>query len=328
MQLTDIAAMRLRSQQIAQADFSTPAQLVAWMGALQAQDFAAAKWALGLRLPGMTERQVEQAFNAGEILRTHIMRPTWHFVSPADIRWLLALTAPRVNQANAYMYRRMELEEATFQHSNAILLAALSDGQPRTREELGALLENAGLPAVTIRLGYLLHRAELDGLICSGPRRGKHFTYAQLDHRAPPAPPLSRAEALAGLTLRYFTSHGPAQASDFAWWSGLTLADARAGLRLLGSTLRSETLAGSAYWFNPAVPTPAPHPPTAHLLPAFDEYGIAYQDHSAILSEDKRNLLKATIYAGTVELDGQLVGSWHRTLARKQVRVEKIIFPL
>ena len=172
--------------------------MVAGLGAVQAQDYPAALWALGLRADGATEAVVEQALTAGTILRTHVMRPTWHFVSPADIRWLLALTAPRVKALLAYYDRKLEVDAALLAHSRTVLTQALQGGRHLTRTELGTRLEQAGIAGGDLpRLGHLMMHAELDGLLCSGARRGKQFTYALLEERVPPAPPFTREEALA-----------------------------------------------------------------------------------------------------------------------------------
>ena len=217
----EIIRYRLTNQQIANTNFKTPQQIVEWMIAMQAQEYAMAKWAIGLRLPGSVEDDIEKAFTKGEILRTHLMRPTWHFVAPADIRWLLALTAPRVHAVNAFMYRQSELDTKLFKRSNDTIEKALSGGKQLTREQLKAALERKKIKADGFRLAYLLMKAELDGIICSGARQGNQFTYALLEERVAPAKPVQRKEALAAFTQRYFASRGPATIKDFATWSGL-----------------------------------------------------------------------------------------------------------
>src|SRR5579884_4270870 len=253
-----IAQQRLYNQLITRQNersFDTPEAVVQWLGAVQAQDYGAAKWAVGLRLPGATDDDIEQAMADGAILRTHILRPTWHFVSPADIRWLLALTAPRVHAANAPWYRKLELDDAIVKQSNDALTNALQGGKQLTRDELASALQQAGIATEgEQRVSNIMMRAELDGVICSGARRGKQFTYALLAERAPQARALDRDKALAELTLRYFSSHGPATAQDFVWWSGLTIVDAKAGLAMATSYLQQETINGQTYWFSPSTP--------------------------------------------------------------------------
>src|SRR6266567_8254469 len=288
----DIAHQRLHNQRIAGAPFEKPVDVVTWLGAVQAQDFAGAKWALGLRLQGATDESIEQAFADGTILRTHVMRPTWHFVAPADIRWLLALTAPRVHAASAYHNRKLELDDAVFRSTNAVLTNALQGGKQLTRDELASALQQAGIVTEgEQRVTYIIMRAELDGIICSGARRGKQFTYALLAERAPHARMLARDEALAELTTRYFMSHGPATIQDFVWWSGLAAADAKAGLAMVTSHLQQETINGQMYWFSlSTLPVQDPSQ-TAYLLPNYDEYTVGYTDRSAIFDALHTNKL-------------------------------------
>ena len=212
-----IALRRHYHQRLTQNPLPGPAEVVAWLGAVQAQDYPGAKWALGLRMQDAADDIVERAFSDGAILRTHVMRPTWHFVTPADIRWMLNLTASRVNAASAYMYRQLELDDALFLRGNAVIARALQGGRQLTRVELRGALAEAGIVAEGARLSYIVMRAELDAVVCSGPWRGKQFTYALLDERAPRSRALERDQALAELTLRYFRGHGPATARDFAW---------------------------------------------------------------------------------------------------------------
>src|SRR5690242_12008135 len=211
MKRAELVQLRVCNQRLQSSEFQRPVEVVRWLGAVQAQDFYGAKWALGLRMVEATHETIEDAFNGGEILRTHVMRPTWHFVAPEDIRWLLALTAPRVNVRCGPNYRKYELDEATLRRSNKILTKALQGGKHLTRAEIKATLNRSGVAADdVVRLAHILLRAELDGVVCSGPRMGKQFTYALLEERVPAAKPLARDEALAKLALTYFRSHGPA----------------------------------------------------------------------------------------------------------------------
>src|SRR5512141_1191648 len=201
----DVIRRRLHNQLLSQTECTEPAQVVEQFGAVQAQDYAGAKWALGQRLRnGTTDAALDKAFNEGKILRTHVMRPTWHFVTPADIRWMLALTAPRVLSLLAYGDRLLGLDKTALKQSNAVLAKALKGGRQLMRSELKPILQKNGFHTEGLHLGHLLIHAELDGVICSGGKRGKQFTYALLDERAPQAKSLEREEALAELTKRYF----------------------------------------------------------------------------------------------------------------------------
>ncbi|MEA2576108.1 MAG: hypothetical protein QOH93_3406 [Chloroflexia bacterium] len=315
----DIAQRRLHSQRLVGAQFERPEEVVSWMGAVQAQDYPAAKWALGLRLGGAVDADVEQAFVEGKILRTHVMRPTWHFVTPADIRWLLALTGPRVNALDASNYRTLQLDEDLFARSHAVMAKSLEGGKQLTRPEIVAILQQAGIDTHDLRrLTHIMMRAELDGVVCSGGLRGKQFTYALVDERAPQVSTLTRDEALAELTRRYFTGHGPAQVKDFVWWSGLTTGDARAGIEMVKDRLLSEVIEGQTYWFTDSAPLAKEPSPTAHLLPNFDEYGVAYRDRSALVhpSSEKQDPRDSFYLGNLIVIDGKAVGSWRRTFSK------------
>ncbi|MFN2546390.1 MAG: winged helix DNA-binding domain-containing protein [Myxococcales bacterium] len=280
----DLLRVRLRNQRLVGPRCRTPAEVVGWFGAVQAQDYAAAKWALALRTRRATERDVEAAFDRRDIIRTHVLRPTWHFVLPEDLRWMLALTAPRVKQAMAFHGRWLGIDDKAISRAKARLENALAGGRQLTRAELARLLHATGP-----KLAHLVMFAELDAVVCSGPRRGKQFTYALVDERCPPATPLDGDEALGRLAERYFRSHGPALPRDFAWWSGLTAAGARRAIDIAGLTARDGRWSKS--W------TPSRAGPVAHFLPNFDEFLVAYK------VRERRELSSALI------VDGRLVES-------------------
>ena len=321
----NIARDRLINQHIAAPPLRTPGEVVNWLVAVQAQDYAGAKWALGLRLQGAADRDIEKAFNEGSILRTHLMRPTWHFVTPADIRWMLMLTAPRVHALNGTLYRRLGLDSSTLKRCHAILVKALVGGSQLTRNELRDTLQQAGIAIESgLHVAYILMAAELDGLICSGARRGKQFTYALLDARAPQDAPMERDAALAELARRYFVSRGPATVHDFAKWSGLTVVDARLGLDAVKAGLVHEAVRGKDYWFSPANPAGSEVSSRAYLLSIYDEYISGYKDRSAIGEAEVGDKLIAlgNALSYIVVLDGQIVGTWKRILTRDAVVIQ------
>ncbi len=318
--MDSIAHRRLIQQRISQRQRATPAEVVSWLGAVQSQDYLGAKWSLGMRMQTATDGLIERAFSEGAILRTHVMRPTWHFVSPHDIRWLLELTGPHVNAGNATMYRRLELDEALFSRSNNVISKAVERRQ-LTREELAAALAGAGIAAKGLRLIYLILRAEIDALICSGPRRGKQFTYMLLDERAPQARRLPRDEALAELARRYFTGHGPATLRDFVWWSGLTTADAKASLDLAASQLAREEIGELTYWFSPSMPVSDSSGGEAFLLPTYDEFLIGYASFDK--SRKGGNVENENFkFNSTIVINGEVMGTWKRTFKNKTVVIE------
>ena len=310
--MRDVVSQRLDNHKLSSSEFKKPVDVVRWLGAVQAQDFNGAKWALALRMRATTDADVEEAFNDGQILRTHLMRPTWHFVAPEDIRWLLQLTAPRINVRCGPNYRKYELDNATLKRSNKVLTRALQGGKHLTRSVLKKVLNQAGIFADdTVRMAHILLRAELDGVVCSGPRAGKQFTYALLEERVPVTSLLTRDEALARLTQRYFTSHGPATLQDFIWWSGLTAADARHGVELVDRHLRKELIDEKVYLSPRAVKMQKPAH-TAHLLPAYDEYTVAYKDRQTLFARHN-GITTWGLLGPIVILDGRVVGSWKRT---------------
>jgi len=319
-----IALQRLYNQRLDHTSLTTAQQVVACLGAVQAQDYASAKWSLGMRMLGATDSSIERAFDAGDIVRTHVMRPTWHFVAPADIRWLLALTARRVHAVNGTMYRKLELDDATLVGGATALTRALSGGKCLTRPELQSALTQDGIVADNLRLGYVVHYAELEGLICSGPRRGKHFTYALLDERVLPTKPLTQGEALAELTKRYFTSHGPATAQDFAWWSGLTFADVTSGLDAIRTHLAQEVMGGQTFWFPTSTPAKSVTASRAYVLPEYDEFLLSYRDRSASLSAEHAAYWTSPtrLFTSTIMIGGRVVGLWRRTLQKGTIVIE------
>ena len=224
-----------------------------WLGAVQSQDYGPAKWSIAQRMDGtITDAEMDRAFDAGRILRTHVLRPTWHFVLPADIHWLVSLTGPRIRALSAYMLRTTGLDDGVLARSNEIVGRALEGGRHLTRAELRIEIDRAGIATDGFRMGYLMMHAEITLLVCSGALRGKSQTYALLDDRAPDARRLTRDESLAELTRRYFTSHGPATVKDFRVWCSLPAADARRGLDLVGGELQRETFRDVTVWSGPA----------------------------------------------------------------------------
>ena len=326
---SEIVKRRLMNQQIADTKFTNVQEIVAWMVAMQAQEYAMAKWAIGLRLPGLKDADVEKAFNDGAILRTHLMRPTWHFVTPSDIRWMLALTAPRVNAANAYYYRKFELDIEIFNRSKDTMIKALQGGKNLTRTILKSALEQQGIIADGLRLSYIMMKAELDGIICSGPRQGKQFTYALLEERVSSVKSLQRDEALAQLTMRYFTSRGPATLKDFSYWSGLTMKDAKEGIAMLRLNLASELIEDQEYIFIPDRWKNEKEIQATFLMPDYDEYGMSYKDRSAILNLGSSILQSQDANTASnhmVVIDGIIKGTWRHTFKNNSVNIETTPF--
>ena len=271
-----------------------------------------------------TDAAIQRAFDAGEILRTHVMRPTWHFVVPDDIRWMLALTAPRVKARLAVYDRHLGIDAADIRRSNKAIASALSGGAHLTRQELRAALRSAGVPADSVQqLAHLTMHAELDAVMCSGPLRGSQFTYALLDDRVPDARALPREAALAELARRYFTSHGPAQLRDFVWWSGLTTRDARAGVDMARRHLAHEAIDGKDYWFASSGRTRRPPSRAVYLLPLYDEYLIAYKDRTASLGAPLwKWVAGGDPFSSAIVIDGRVAGRWKRRVVKDRAVIE------
>jgi hypothetical protein len=268
-----------------------PNELVAWFGAVQAQEYAQTKWSLGLRLPNLKDDDIEKDFTDGKILRTHLLRPTWHFVTAQDIRWILKLTSERVNAANAYMYRKLELDSSVFNRCQKILINTLEGNKQCTRIELNEEFKKEKIIAEGHRLTYIMMQAELAGVICSGARKGNQFTYALLEERVAPTGSFDKDEALSKLAKQYFTSRGPATVKDFSTWSGLTLTDCKKGVETIKSGFMKETVEGDECYYPSGVSLNDKTVPGIYLLPIYDELIMGYEDRSAILGF--KNGLKA-----------------------------------
>jgi Winged helix DNA-binding domain len=318
-----IARRRLRTQGIGDPRFGSPEAVVGWLGAVQAQEYAVAKWSLGLRSAGVNEAAVDLALEEGRVLRTHLLRPTWHFVLPRDIRWMLTATAPRVRTMMRSYDRKLELDEPLYARTNEIIGRAVEGGRHRTRRELAEELGRKGIDASGQRLGHIVLRAELDAVVCSGVTRGKQMTYALLAERAPGALELDPDEALAELTRRYFTSHGPATARDFRWWSSLTAGEAKRGLEMVADELESMVVGDLTFW-QAGEPPPAREMPAAHLLQGYDEYIVGYTESRHVLDvEQIARAVPGTIpFYHAVIVDCQAAGHWRRQLRKGEMVIE------
>ncbi|HSX58055.1 MAG TPA: winged helix DNA-binding domain-containing protein [Candidatus Saccharimonadales bacterium] len=318
----NITQSRLINQHLLGDKFVKPEEVVDNFGAVQAQDFPAAKYSLGIRIKNSTDQSVEHAFNEGKFLRTHVLRPTWHFVTPADLVWMQDLTRDKVKAQMAGYNRRLELTDEVFARATEVIVKELSRKNYKTRQELRTkLLDELKIETDVQRLAHLIMWPELDSIICSGPKIGKQLTYALVSERAPKSKKLSREESLAKLTWKYFSSHGPAQVIDFSWWSGLNQKEIVEGLDLNQDKLVSETIEGKTYWFSEK--TKVETADQAHLLSIYDEYTIAYRDRSALGSERyiEKMIAQGNFLTSVIILNGLIVGYWKRNLKKDKVEV-------
>lgn len=313
-----IGMRRLYHQRISHPAFKDAAEVAAWMGAVQGQDYAGTKWAFGLRLPGCTDADIEQAFVDGVVMRTWAVRGTLHYVAPTDIHWILGLIAPRLISGNAGRYRELELDEPTLAHSTALIANALQDGQHLTRTELFTILQANGISMAGQRGFYMLQRAGLERLVYQAEMRGKDTTFRALED----GKSLPKDEALAELARRYFRSHGPVTVTDFAGWAGLPITEARTGLEAIRSELVEEKLEGQSYWVS-AEGSKQPER-CVYLLPGFDEYVLGYRDRSVILDLAFSDAICPGgngMFTPTIVSDGRIVGTWKRTVKKKAVEI-------
>lgn len=327
--LEEIAESRMQNLGLSAPSFRGVAETVRWLGAVQAQDYGPAKWALGLRAPTIDDKAVEKALSAGEIIRTHVLRPTWHFVPNDDLRWMLAFTGPRIHAKNTYMLRKIGLDDAALRKSSRVIASALKGGNQLTRVELAGILTAAGFAAKETLLTYHLMYAELTGVLCSGPRKGKHHSYMLLEERVPEGLKFSGDAALAELAKRYFQSHGPATIDDFAWWSGLGKTEAKRGIELLGSTLAVEKIEGMTFWRTAIAKRKPSSAEQAYVLQGYDEYIVGYRESKWALDLAGRARARVTSresYVGLVLLGSQLAGHWKRSLRAEEIEFEMAVY--
>lgn len=324
----DIANLRISVQQIAKTDFSTPKEMVAWMGAMQAQDYRMSKWAIGLRLPGSTDESIEQAIDRGEIIRTHVLRPTWHLVAAEDIRWMLALTAKQIMAASGAQRRAMELDDHLLGKTADIIGNALSGDRQLTRQELMVEIQKAGIIIDSHRAVHIMFDAELKAVVCNGSMRGSRLTYRLMDEFIPQDKVFTREEALYHLAQRYFTSHGPATVQDFQWWSGLPAGDARKGLEMIKKEMTSVKAEDKEYWMPMDSGILPQYTPSVYLLPAFDEFLVSYKDRTAALRpHEQRDVITINgIFKPTILVNGLVTGVWKRTIQKDTMLLEPDFF--
>jgi hypothetical protein len=369
-----VVRLRLHHQMLRGPAAASPETALRNLLAVQSQEFAYARWTLAQRTsaqvnpaqsnqaqrnpaqrnpaqlaPAASASAIEQAVADGRILRTHILRPTWHFVHRDDLRWLLALSAPRLHQGNAGMYRQTGIDDATAARSAKVLAGAVEGGHHLTREQLATRLQDAGFTGKGLELAYLIMHAEISGVLVSGsPVRSAggalKQTYALFDERVPAGPevPPTRAEALAELARRYFTSRGPATVKDCADWSGLTMADVRQGLQLAldsdPDALGTAVIDGAAFYFRAGMDARA-HPkgsrggevldgkgPRIDLIQCYDEYVMGYSATRHYLGGRAPANPVAGAPLHVVLLDGRMAGSWRHTLLPGRCELDILLY--
>ena len=329
MTAKQLLQQRLINQQLVNPTYKNAPELVHWCGAIQAQDYEMCKWAVGMRLPGANSLEIEQCIADGKLVRTHVLRPTWHLVHPDDVRWMLELSGPYIKQLMGSYNRKLELDDAVFRKSNKVFEKALAGGKQLIRTELAAELQKAKIATNDLRMNFLLIQAELDMVVCNGGKRDKQITYALFQERVPSTPGKNRQEALAALALRYFNSHGPATLKDFSGWSGLPITAAREALQLVKDQLNTDTFAGQEYYGPSQSPEPLSSSNDVLLIPNYDEYLVAYKDRDVIHTAESPSSLNRDgnpLFSNIILVKGQIAGTWKRTFKKKEIVVD--LFPV
>jgi hypothetical protein len=323
-----ISSARLVSQKIAEPDINDVKELVSYMGAMQAQDYAMSKWAIGVRLLKPLQQKIDDALNKAEIIRIHVLRPTWHIVSADDIYWMLKLTSSRIKASMAGRNRQLELTDAVISKTNSILEKQLATNLCMTRNELAAEFAKAAIRTDENRLSHILFSAELDAIICSGPEKENKQTYSLLNQRVPVKKELSGDESLAELARRYFTSRCPATIHDFAWWSNLSLTEIRKAVDFISSDFLSETIGTQHFILPRSFSWPERAVNLVRLLPSYDEFLISYRDRSSSLSLINNHKTVSTngIFFPIVVVNGQVAGLWQRSVKKNKLSVDASLF--
>ncbi|MEO8540354.1 MAG: winged helix DNA-binding domain-containing protein [bacterium] len=320
----ELCRMRLSAQRIVGRGSASAAETVRWMGAIQAQDFGAAQWAIGLRTLGVTVSDIDSAIERREIIRTWPMRGTLHFISPELVRPVLRLCAPRVFQRSAARFRQLEIDDDVLKRARKLVAYHIREHGPRTRAELYAAFDADGLKPDGQRGIHILGQLSREAVLCHGSHRGKQPTFVLLDEWSPETAAMDDRGTLVELAARYFSSHGPATVHDFAWWSNLKVAEARSALEANKAELENVEFAGKQYWFSPAAVTETDG--RMRLLPGFDEFVLGYTDRTPALSTEQMARIvpgdNGMFMPAVVDADGGVAGTWRRMLGKGSIRIE------
>ncbi len=323
-----ILKMRLHNQLLAGTSLRKPEEIVAYMGAMQAQEAEMSKWGVGARLKGAAVNDIEESINTGKIIRTHILRPTWHLVSAEDIHWMTELSAPRVRPIIMGYWKARGFNEEVYIPAIRLVEKLLKDHNHLTRQEISDALIAAKITSDPDLTHCVTGRAEIDGIVCNGRLKGRKNTFALLEERVPKREAICKEEALERLARRFFTSHGPATIHDFAWWSGMTLTDARKALEQIKHDFISEEINGRTFWMRNDIAAPSHGTASALLLPPFDEFVVSYKERSEMIEDHHygKVMTKNGLFSPTAMLDGEIVGSWRKVTSKGKVGAEISFF--
>jgi len=324
----EISHYRLTSQKLYKTNPCSPQEIVQHLGAMQAQDYTMAKWAIGSRCDS-TEKVIEEAINSAKIIRTHILRPTWHFVASDDIYWMLDLSAPQVKRFTASAAKKYGYDEKKLDQTNSKIEKLLTGNNHLTRDEIMQELNIKKSSSEDFLSAAIMMNAELDGLVCNGKMKGKQITYALLEERvSKPKFKLTKEEALSKLAKRYFESHGPATLTDFSWWSGFPPTTCKLAINAIELQLNSVEIESQKYWFGNDISKDSDFRESVHFLPAFDEILISYKTREAsILSEHQSKAFTNNgIFKPIILENGKVIGIWKRTIKKDHAKIETQFF--
>jgi hypothetical protein len=325
---SEISHHRLVSQKLYKTSNLSPQEIVQHLGAMQAQDYAMARWAVGSRC-NATEKEIEEAVNSAKIIRTHILRPTWHFVSAEDIYWMLELSAPQVKRFTAVAAKKYGLDAKKLDQINNSIEKLLAGKNHLTRDEIMQKLDIKKSSKEDFLSAAIMMNAELDGLVCNGEMKGKQITYALLEERVPKSKTkLTKEEGLAKLAQRYFESHGPATVLDFSWWSGFSPTICNKAINAIELQLSSIPIDNQTYWFKKDHSDLDTFRESVHFLPAFDEILISYKTREASILQEHQSLAFTNngIFKPIILENGKVIGTWKRTIKKDHAKIETQFF--
>jgi hypothetical protein len=328
MNTKELLNIRLHNQLLSVHNTKTPLDIVSWMGAMQAQALDMAKWAIGVRLEDKHVKDIEEALNTGRIIRTHILRPTWHFVSAEDIHWMFDLSNPRLKPIYRSYAKTYNADEPLIYRTIPVLEKVLMDGKHLTKQEIGNALFEQNVVLDDNHLKSLLSYAEMEGILVNGRITGNKQTFTLLEEWAPRKHTLSKEEALERLARKYFTSHAPATIHDFAWWSGLSITGCKQAIGLIENDFVCETINGREFWMRNDVKVPPTGKDSALLLPSFDEFVVSYKDRSEIVEDIHygKVMTKNGLFSPTIMLNGKIIGSWRKIMQKGSPKIELSFF--
>ncbi len=325
---SSLASQRIIRQGLSHPVFDDPVSVVKYMAGIQAQDFEMARWAVGIRLRNPKLEEINLALDQGLILRAHIFRPTWHLIPGEDYVWMNRFSAPFLRKAHAGRFNQLGLNEPLLKKTRKLIHKTLLARPSLTRHQILEVFHRHKIKPDNLQLIHIFYDAELEGLICSGPQKGKNHTYSLVEERVPSPVKKSSEEALAELTLRYFQSHGPATLQDLTKWMTIPVNTARLGIKMNQSSLDQIEIKGKVHWFT-VPPKPAGHGPGPFLLlPAYDEYLIGYADRSFALKPEfiPTTMTSNGILNPTLVYGGKVLGLWKRKTASASLTVQATWF--